>query len=578
MSQFDAETPFLTRDELERIEPAGRLPWRREPCGLSSSDWVLLQRCCLDLLRLDAAVLFAEEGDPRPLWTAAESAYGDPRVLRHEGVRGLARTLRLLNFNRFAFRRTCGASVSDAVRSFAAPLDPAPGGEDARDLWEGYDRFLRRWVFSSVFVELFALPYRTNLTVSESAAAAFQGLLGEVAALVERTGALWGWPRGFRLLNFWLRRLREAAAWPEGEAFAELHRACDACWKFIDPDDDRAQNYAGYCGSDLAGQFFREAAAELHFPVHAMRRPEALSNLCAYPWLDAQFYDRLGACTAAARGHPKGARLAQACARPNEIPAPEIAELLRFLCSFSAQHFMGHVGELVGLPLVIRTVRPPCSGFGALSCIPGSSLRVRTVGAWQQGPDAVLATASIDGDRADLEVVGIVEVKTFPEKPRRLRRQMARHEARLREGEIALAVESSHDGVRWVPWSALLRSPSRTTLSVRACRLRDPVFRVCVLPAQRREMDVTREGYRTVRMPWTGQGFRRMGLHFSCWLIENFGRLEDPADYDRGVLAWQALLRRLLGGVDTSAADRAAAQQLLQVLTGPAPDPDEEWA
>jgi hypothetical protein len=69
-----------------------------------------------------------------------------------------------------------------------------------------------------------------------------------------------------------------------------------------------------------------------------------------------------------------------------------------------------------------------------------------------------------------------------------------------------------------------------------------------------------------------------MGFHFSLWLIEDFGRVGDPDDYDRGPLAWQQLLARSLSSSGPSRRlEKSTADSLLAVVESRGENPDKDW-
>jgi len=212
------------------------------------------------------------------------------------------------------------------------------------------------------------------------------------------------------------------------------------------------------------------------------------------------------------------------------------------------------------------------------TCIPGSSIRIRSDRGWQQGPDAVLADVQLDGESVEIEILRPVEVKAYRQTAKNLGEQLAKHRRRFKAGDVHLLAETQVEHPRWLPWSPISENPNRKEFLVTRCNPSGSLVNVCVVPARRR---IPPKGRDTdslwIRMPWFPQGFRWMGLHFSLWLIENFGRVEAPDDYDRGPEAWRRLLPRLLKSKQPSRHDKAAAKPLLDILESRGRNPDEFW-
>ncbi|MCL4205484.1 MAG: hypothetical protein KJ000_23625 [Pirellulaceae bacterium] len=491
----------------------------------------------------------------------------------------MALHLGLSNHNRLVFQAACGVAADPVLQTYATAALPASALSDAqaKAIWNTYQDFLKQWVFSPVFLALFTLPYKTALTLSAELEPVWTRFLAELSSLVRLVEQAWKPPAGYRFLRFWLSRVHEAKCWPPGEEYRRLQNACAACWQYDNPDSNRVLTYADYCGSIQAGQFIRQSAAELYFPVSGSMWSGPVDDSRHLDWLDRQLYDRMASCVASAQGHPKGELLVRSCREPDSLTEDDIVTLLRFLRFYSGVHFMGHLGELIGLPLVIRTLRshlPPTA-----TCIPGSSIRIRTDRGWQQGPDAVLANVQLQGTTADVEVLGLVEVKAYRRSVRALKDQIQKHRRRWIDGEVRLLGEEPNATARWLPWWSLSKNPNRHEFTVTNSTWPDRVREIGVVPAHRRRAaKAGADDLLCVPMPWQPAGFRSMGLYFCLWLIENFGRVLDPDDYDLGPLGWQSFLMRFLNANGPAQRiEKSTARSLLAVIESRGENPDQHW-
>ena len=179
----------------------------------------------------------------------------------------------------------------------------------------------------------------------------------------------------------------------------------------------------------------------------------------------------------------------------------------------------------------------------------------------------------------EVEVLGLVEVKAYRRGVKALKDQLRKHRRRWIQGEVKLLAEEPSDTARWLPWRSLSENPNRREFTVTASHWPDQARQIAVVPTYRRRgTDSKAEDLLIVPMPWQPSGFRSMGFHFSLWLIENFGRVGAPDDYDRGPLAWQSLLTRFLKSSGASKRiETSTARSLLAVIDSRGQNPDEHW-
>ena len=151
---------------------------------------------------------------------------------------------------------------------------------------------------------------------------------------------------------------------------------------------------------------------------------------------------------------------------------------------------------------------------------------------------------------------------------------------RWNQGEVKLLAEEPTTTARWLPWSSLKEHPNQREFTVTKSQWPDFIQQVGVVPAYRRQKhQSTSNDLVIVPMPWRPQGFRTMGFHFSLWLIENFGRVDAPDDYERGPTAWHAILKTFLdSGSSSKRIDKSTAHSLLSVIESRAEIADTFWA
>jgi hypothetical protein len=334
-------------------------------------------------------------------------------------------------------------------RSYLEPrfIETATPGSKVHGAWERYLEFIYRWGSSKVFVRLFSLPYKTHLQLPDSENALWIGYLNDLESLLNVVFDTIGRKNAFRLLQFWLSRTHEADLWPEDFGNRPLKTFCKKCFEDDDPENNRVHTYAEYGNSLLAAQLIRDSARELYFPIHGFKYSGTVND-GFHQWVDGEIYNRMAMCALNAKNHPMAEIIIRACREPASVTDEESVKVLRYLKWFSGTHFMGHWGELVGLPLVIRYLNNKFPG--GLSCIPGSALRLKGKYGWQQGPDGLLAKVNWEGGEICLDIYGIIEIKSYNPSTKRIKNQLKRHMERLRDHEMKVMILDAGEGeVRW---------------------------------------------------------------------------------------------------------------------------------
>jgi hypothetical protein len=574
------DSPDQRREEpLAQIEPQRDLefafaPWRRERIAMPPEQWQSLIAVSHGLFTLDALQLFEDLGVEKH-FQAMDVGPSLGTKLRSDACRMMAIHLSLLNYNRLALSASVPAVPPELASYRHLRFEKRLSLGVARRIWDAYQTFLGRWMRGRVFLDLFTLPYKQRLEISPEQSASWSSYLSDLDVLCKSAVEDLGSENLFRLLNFWLRRTHEAGLWPDDAPVEAARRLAAECWQNDDFENNRAYTYADYCGSVLAGQMIQQSPAELLFPCESPAYAGPVFRGGRYPWVDQQVYGRMASCLNAAKDHPKGALLTQSCRDPDSIGQSDAIALLRTLRFFSGAHFMGHIGELVGLPLVIRRLQGSIpEGY---SCIPGSSLRIRDNG-WKQGPDALIARLVSEAGSHRLLVHGVVEIKAYYRPYRKLADQIAAHRQRLLElGCHAVAGTCRFTGQKcWLPWGDRNADPPIEISDVTI----DPVcLDIVVVPTRNlRSPGGARWPGEVVEMPWLAEGFQAMAYRFCGWILENFGRVDDPDDYDLGLASWERLLTRLLSGPSLAAADSLLAKKLLAALQSKGQDADGCWS
>jgi hypothetical protein len=220
---------------------------------------------------------------------------------------------------------------------------------------------------------------------------------------------------------------------------------------------------------------------------------------------------------------------------------------------------LGHVAELIAMPLAIRGVRdelPPDA-----TCIPGTAIRLSS---GQQGPDGVIGTLQCHGSTTTLHVHALVEVKGYDRRTaKELLAQLEKHARRITNEHLIIA----HIGARSVPHT----TKNKSELVIDRVELADDVKLIAVVPARPSGRPRIAPRLTEISMPWTGEGLRAMALSSLVAIVRECGNKADTdqLDYQFGRKAWSACLQPLLsvGGLDDQ--DRASMEDFVNGSTDP---------
>lgn len=504
-----------------------------------------------DVVLASAAVIFADAGAPA-LFDSLPLV--PPQVLQSRKLRSFASKLGAPAFPRFMLRQTMAFALTrgrftGATRAaYASYLRPSLG-VTVRDVEATRERFLSfftRWVdadaFSSVlFVDGGTVP------------AAFHDELSELAAFAtENLGAR----SAYDLLTFWIRRDDTVR-----KSFSDVEKRASR----YDQDGGWIETFLEF-SSEMAFRLIMESAPELRFPVDRLRGRQHRDD--DFAWLNDDFLARAGKATFNVVDHPKGSRVVaaameyaameQAGVDVDDVPlsfatAGEILKTHQFLVSFTRKHFLGHIAELIALPLVIRSLG---EDFATATCIPGTAIDMSS---GKQGADAIIGDVHRDGGALVLRVRAIAEVKGY-EKSRKdaVPAQLAQHAERLVAERVTLSCSTPDADGRWLARD----SRDATTVTIDRVEIADDLRLIGIVPARPGGMDRSSGRYIELQLPWLKEGMRELALAFLRYVVGQCGRRVDSDDDELGIRAWIAATQPLLGDPALAAQDRTSIKEL----------------
>lgn len=569
---------------------SARYDWR----GLSFIDeehYAEAQRLTTEVCRASVAIVLAEAGHPN----YADSLGGAPvRVLISDDVTNFWK-LRLgqTAFRRFVFREVIARTIAglrdddptrSAVATYLRPSLESPqlDAATAEELWTATTEFFDRWIPKYAFFELFTLPLRTGGWAPHSPEKHGE-LVDELHALALRSIAALGSKPTWDMLSFWIARVRDANVWRDAAQEAAMKNIC-AAEAAAAHSYEEAGGWIEYLLGYYADQtiaWLIESASELYFPIDGVRAP--LERSASSSWLGTDFFERAQEALYHVKDHPKGRRVLDACreygnalaAREllddyddspivlKSLTREEVIQTHRFLISHARKHFLGHVAEMLALPLAIRAAG---DRFGSnVTCIPGTAIRYAGSPS-TQGPDAVFATLTTEGGRTHLRVHGIVEVKGCDTAQRLLREELDNHVVRL-TGERVHLTYALGARSRWEPRSVARTSSKNgvwTDVAVDSCEVDDDVLKIAVVPGRPSRRIRAVSGMLKLQLPWTAAGIREMTRGFVVAMLRESANKVDTQqdDYFFGRDAWVAALRPYLGDPDLTREDRRSMEQL----------------
>ena len=506
-----------------------------------------------DVLQATAAIVLAEAGQtrfvealPRVSAEALASSHLQTffRFLPHRAFARYA--LRELIVQTLAARRL-NDPTRKALQSYLRPelRTQTITESDAAELWDQHEAFLDRWVARASFEPL-----------PPTDAPEF---FGDLYALADRATELLGAAAAFELLQFWIEskptdRLETAF----GDRMQQE--------RDYEPDGGWIDYFLGFA-SDYLMALFIESAPELRFQWDRLQAEIARADVGA--WLNDDVFERLKTATFNVDTHPAGSRVTQsahalwrergAVTTLNIFTPEEVLDTQRFLISCSRKQMLGHVAELIAMPLAIRAIRdelPPDA-----TCIPGTAIRLSS---GQQGPDGIIGTLSRGGTETVLRVHALIEVKGYDRRTApELLEQLEKHERRIVDERLIVA----HAGDRWVPHT----TKKKSELTIDRVEIAGDVRLLAVVPGRPSGRRRVVARLVEISMPWTGEGLRAIALSSLVAIVRECGNKADvdQLDYSFGRKAWSASLRPVLsaGGLDDQ--DRASMEDFIRGSTEP---------
>lgn len=553
-----------------------------------------------DVFTASVAIVLAECGVAR--YADGLAALVPLRVLTSREVSSFAHVwLGHRAFRRFVLRKVMERTMRDTRRPIATRdvlgtyLTPtlrsaAITDAEASALWDQLQAFLQRWLPSGRFMDLLTLPLRSSLDVAgeslERHLKFVDDLLALAASCVSRIGEDATWD----VLSFWIGRTKDANVWrsPEQEAQGKALCAKQTQAMHSYEEDGGWIDYLLGWNTELTIAYLLESAPELYFPIDGLRADLPRSQSTA--WLSGDFFERGNSAQFHVMDHPKGKRVLDACHEyANALSACEslvgdddgtpislhrfsredIVETQRFIASGSRKHFLGHVAEMLALPLVVRYA---AARFGnGVTVIPGTAITYAH-SSKAQGPDALIASVTLNGDHSLLRVHAIVEVKGCETKRDALLSQLLSHRHRLTTEQVMLSLR----GDRWEPPAVDSRpsTAARTTVTVSRVELADDLLLLSVVPGRLSGRDDSDDAMLQLQLPWTAKGIREMTRGFVMATLRESGNKVDveQRDYTLAQRAWAATVRPHMDDPTLSPEDRASMKQIVNFTIRP----DEE--
>ncbi|MEO8380073.1 MAG: hypothetical protein ABI779_10460 [Acidobacteriota bacterium] len=557
-------------------------------------------RVARDVFTASAAVVLAECGVPR--YADALAAAVPLRVLTSREVCSFAHVwMGQRAFRRFVLRKVIErtvretplpATTRDVLRTYLTPTlrSPAINEAEGADIWERFEAFLERWLPSGPFVDLLTLPVRGSLHVSEARRERHLAFVDDLLALTMTSIGRIGEDASWDMLSFWIGRTRQANVWRSAEQESQgqaLFAKQVAAMRSYEEDGGWIDYLLGW-NTELTIAYLLESAPELYFPID--RRRIDLPRSRSTSWLSGDFFERGNSVQFHVADHPKGKRFLDACRDyEDELSArerrgdeddgtpisldrfsrEEIVETQRFLASGTRKHFLGHVAEMLALPLVVRYA---AGRFGdGVTVIPGTAITY-AASPDAQGPDAIIATVTFSGVEAHLRVHALVEVKGCETRRDVLLTQLHNHQRRLTTEQVRL----SRSGDRWEPPAVESRSStsSRVTVNASLVELDDDLVLLSIVPGRLSGRDDSDETMLQLQLPWTAKGIREMTRGFVMATLRESGNKVDvdQRDYTMAQRAWAATVRPHMDDPTLSPEDRASMRQIIDLTVRP----DEE--
>lgn len=547
-----------------------------------------------DIWEMCAAIVLAEAGMPAHADAVAEDV---PLALLARGeVMGLATIwLGQRAYRRFVFREMMRRTLRDvrlpvATRDvFATYLTPALRSpavteSEAAALLDRFREFLDRWL-PLPFMDLLMLPYRSTLAIDGAARDRYLEYVDDLLDVASLHAEKLGDDATWDVLSFWIDRTRDAGVWRDAEQQARGMALCakEAQAMHEYGEDGGWIDYLLGWRSELTIAYLLESAPDLYFPIDRLRTEQWRADSTS--WLSNDFFERGDKATFHVKDDPKGKRVLEACREyaatcdaramldeDDDLPIElhghtfeEVRETHRFLTGGARKRFLGHVAEILALPLVVRYAT---TLFGeSVTCIPGTAISYAHAPD-THGPDAIIGTVTMR-DRAVIRVQAIVEVKGCERSRELLLDELRRHRRRLESETVLL----SFRGRRWEPAPEPKRpsTADRQQIEVERFEFADDFLFISVVPGRPSGRDDSGAEMLQLQLPWSAAGIRAMTRGFLVATLRESANWvdRDHRDYTLGQRAWAAAVRPHLADPRLTREDRRSMLQIIDLEIAP---------
>jgi len=551
------------------------LPWRREKIALFSEEHKELSCICHNFLYLDFCQFLYSSEYKKPLEFHFKQENFDKKMLCDSSSM-IALNLNLLHFSRLQFlSNLISKRAGLLLKNVNTGIYPSINDSTANFLYNKYNDFLKKWCFSPIFFMLFSLPYKTKIHLPIDLLSDWVLLKKDIEDILDFFNSFLHSKLVMKVLYFWLTRMHEANLWDGKDA--ALKTFCEKAFFYDDMENNRVYSYADYFGTAMGGQFIREYGRFLYFPVHHSQKIKNYNRNEAVDFLDKQVYDRLGSCLVAAGKGLKGKLLLDAITKPDSISDDEALQVLRFLKYYSSVHFMGHISELFGLCMA-QMIENYIFDSDVV-CIPGSSIFINTDKGIKQGPDGIFGNILQEDGKSELIIEGLIEVKSYQVSQKKLQLQLEQHAKRLIDNKVLLTASSLDSLGIWLPKETVGDDIDIKTFTIDKVTISKKLQYIAIVPSYKktRQNISTNDRYHLLEMPWSPKGFKSMSLYFIIWIVENYGRIGDEDNYDKGRICLKTLLERLDESKILKRSDMYMIKNLIEALNVNIGNPDKYW-
>ena len=543
------------------------LPWRTEQVGSTIEDFNILHNICFDLLILDFNQILYNFSSHNYL-ELPESLGG---ILLNDKIKTTALNLRIQHFTRMLLlnnleHKNCESIKNNLPKNIYGQLS----NKDCVLLLSNYYIYLSRWIYSPLFFILFSLKYKTQIKIPEKYILKWTQFKSETLQILTFFSSRIGKLYSLKAMYFWLTRLNESNLWSANEML--LKNISKSAFNYDDLENNRVFTYADYFDSILGAQIIREFGHHLYFPTKFKNKIKTYDRNVPVNFLDSQIYDRTNASLKAIHKSEKKKKiLINSTSNANNVTNSEFLEIFKFLKHYSSAHFMGHICELFGfIQLALTNTKLKNEEF---IIIPGSAIRIKSKNGIKQGPDGLIASIVKSNKEVKLVVAGIIEMKSYRISLNKIQQQIQSHRLRMENEKIQL-IKYKEDLCNVFAFEDDI--DKNEIIEVDKVTFTKNLESIAIVPSYKRDSKIKQE-ITLVELPWLPLGFKKMGLYFFLWIVQNFGRIGAELDYNRGISNWVKIMKRILDEEVLSKRNKNEIVKLLQYFKQGIKSVDCEW-